>query len=73
MDFALPLLSRPRQKLLLHCAACVNRGPSNALCVLCALGWSQSGAEALSRAARPQANIAYKADAYAAVVSLGYS
>lgn len=72
LSFALPALAQPHTKLDLHCAAGVNRGPSNAICVMLALGWLLDTAEALMRSKRPQVNIAYKLDAQAAVQALGY-
>ena len=70
--FALPLLAQPRQKVYAHCAAGVNRGPSTAMCIMMALGWTAGAAEAQIRAARPQVGLAYKADAIAAITALGY-
>lgn len=72
LGFALPALAVPHTKVYCHCAAGVNRGPSNAFAVLVAQGWTAGGAEALIRAARPQVGLAYKNDAIAACKTLGY-
>jgi protein-tyrosine phosphatase len=72
LAFSLPLLAKPNTKLLFHCAAGVNRGPSNLACVLMALGLSSDAAAQMIKAARPIAQIGYLADAAAAVTSLGY-
>jgi len=72
VDYALHALSQPHHRVLCHCAAGVNRGPSTALAVMLALGFSTETAESLIRAARPQVGLAYKADAIAAIQSLGY-
>jgi dual specificity phosphatase 3 len=73
LTFALPMFSQPRTKIYLHCAAGVNRGPSNALCVMLAVGWDFDAAVALMHAKRPVVNIAYRDDALAAVKALGYA
>lgn len=72
LSFVLPLLARPHTKVYLHCACGVNRGPSNALCVLVAQGMHPEWAEFYIRQARPQVGIAYKADAIAACQALGF-
>jgi hypothetical protein len=72
LNFVLPMLAQPHNKAYLHCAAGVNRGPSNALCVMLALGWDFDTAVALMHAKRPIVNIAYAKDAQAAVNALGY-
>src|SRR5712692_7492286 len=72
LNFALPALAQPHTKCIFHCAAGVNRGPSNALCVMLALGWDFDTAVALMHAKRPVVNIAYAKDALAAVNALGY-
>jgi protein-tyrosine phosphatase len=73
LSFALPALALPHTKVYCHCAAGVNRGPSNALAVMVAQGWTLGGAMALLRAARPQAQASYANDAAAAVRELGYA
>jgi protein-tyrosine phosphatase len=72
LNFALPMFVQPHTKLYAHCSAGINRGPSNAVCVLMALGWTKSSAMAALKAARPQAQAQYANNAAAAVVSLGY-
>ncbi len=71
--FALDALSHHRTKVYAHCAAGVNRGPSMAYAVLRAFGFSPQYAEQLIRAARPHVGLAYKADADAAVIALGWT
>lgn len=70
--FALDALSKPHTKVLCHCAAGVNRGPSMAYAVMLALGFDINAAENLIREARPQVQLAYKLEARAAVPVLGY-
>lgn len=72
LSFVLPLLAQPHNKVYLHCAAGVNRGPSNALCVLVAQGMSPALAHTMVKAARPQALIRYESDAVAACAALGF-
>lgn len=72
LTFALPLLVVPHQKVYAHCAGGVNRGPSMAMCIMMALGWTAEAAEAQIRLARPQVQLRYKADAIAAIAALGY-
>lgn len=50
-DWATDALGRPDTKLLVHCHAGVNRGPSGAFTVLLAQGWGVR--EAPRRSARP--------------------
>lgn len=54
--FALAALAQPRNKLLVHCASGVHRGPMVALAILRVLGFSRRDALRRLRAARPQAN-----------------
>jgi dual specificity phosphatase 3 len=49
--------------VLTHCHAGINRGPSLGFAVLLALGWGPVDAISAIRAARPQANVWYAADA----------
>lgn len=72
LAFALPALALPHNKVYAHCAAGCNRGPSTAMAIMLALGFTSSDAEALIRAARPQVTLAYKAEAISAVPALGY-
>ncbi len=73
LSFALPWLVGPHNKVYLHCAAGINRGPSNALCLLVAQGLSPTLAHNLIVTARPQAQIRYESDAVAACKALGYA
>jgi dual specificity phosphatase 3 len=72
IQFALDALTHHKTVVLAHCAAGVNRGPSMLCAILMALGFTQSDSIALIRARRPQANIAYAADATVAVIELGW-
>lgn len=73
LTFALPLLAQPHQKVYAHCAGGINRGPSMAMAIMMALGWTPGGAEAAIRAARPQVGLRYKDDAVAAITALGFT
>ena len=53
----------PDAVVLTHCHMGINRGPSLGFAVLLALGWDPVEAIAAIRAARPQANVWYAADA----------
>jgi protein-tyrosine phosphatase len=70
--FALDGLSHHARKVITHCAAGVNRGPSMAYAIMLAQGYPADMAEAMIRAARPQVGLAYKLDAEAAVTKLHY-
>ena len=70
ITFAMGALSQPINKVYLHCAAGVNRGPSNALAVMLAQGWDFDLAVSLMHTKRPVVNIAYRNDALAAVKAL---
>jgi hypothetical protein len=72
LSFALPALALPHTKVYCHGTAGVNRGPSNAIAIMVAQGWTLGGAVALLRAARPHAQASYANDAAAAVQALGY-
>jgi len=72
LSFVMPLLAQPHMKVLLHCTAGVNRGPSNALCVMVAQGFSPALARTMIITARTQAQIRYQADAVAACSALGF-
>ncbi|MDP9434838.1 MAG: dual specificity protein phosphatase family protein [Actinomycetota bacterium] len=54
---------QPDAVVLTHCHMGINRGPSLGFAVLLALGWDPAEAMAALRAARPQANVWYAADA----------
>jgi dual specificity phosphatase 3 len=53
----------PDAVVLTHCHMGINRGPSLGFAVLLALGWDPVDAICAIRAARPQANVWYAADA----------
>jgi hypothetical protein len=72
LEFVLPLLAQPRMKVLAHCDAGMNRGPSTAFAILVALSFAPDLAEELIREARPIVGLAYRDDALAACRSLGY-
>ena len=54
---------KPDAVVLTHCHMGINRGPSLGFAVLLAQGWEPVEAIAAIRAARPQANVWYAADA----------
>ncbi len=60
----------PNARVLLHCGAGINRGPSAAYAVLRALGHEPEEAYELITAARPFAGIIYAEDAEAAVSAI---
>lgn len=62
-DWAHAALADPRAKLLVHCHAGVNRGPSGAFAVLLAQRWDVGPALDAIRVARPIAWIDYADDA----------
>jgi hypothetical protein len=70
--FAMGALSHHRTKVLAHCAAGINRGPSTAYTILRACGYEPVPADSLIRLARPQVRIRYEADGETAVRSLGW-
>jgi predicted protein tyrosine phosphatase len=72
LAFVMPLLAMPHNKVLCHCAAGINRGPSNALCVLVAQGISPALAHTMIVTARPRARIRYESDAVNACATLGF-
>jgi predicted protein tyrosine phosphatase len=61
----------PNAKILLHCGAGINRGPSACYAVLRALGHDRESAYELISAARPFARIIYADGADDAVAQLG--
>jgi len=63
VQYGLSVLARPNTRLLVHCAAGINRGPSMAFAILRAKGWSRSQAESSIRRARPIVKLFYMADA----------
>lgn len=72
LTFALPILARPHTKVLAHCSAGINRGPSTAYAVMVALSFPPAVAERMIRNARPIVGLAYAVDAQLAATSLGY-
>lgn len=75
LNFALPgMLLTPSAKILTHCAAGVNRGPSLGYAILRALGLDATTVRAMIITARLQTRggIAYAGDAELALVTLGY-
>jgi len=74
LEFALDALSRPKTKVLAHCAAGVNRGPSTAYAIMLAFGFDPVAATDIIHAKRPVTvgGIRYKLDAERAVHLLGY-
>jgi dual specificity phosphatase 3 len=70
--FVLPLLALPDAKVLCHCAAGINRGPSTAYCVMVALSFPPLLAANMIRQARPVVGLRYASDALAACHKLGY-
>jgi predicted protein tyrosine phosphatase len=73
IDFALDALRDPDAKVVVTCAAGINRGPSGAYAVLRALGYSADDAFDAIVTARPEAQVLYRDDADAAVIELGYA
>lgn len=59
----------PAARVLLHCSAGINRGPSSAYAVLRALGHAPGEAELLIEDARPFAGLIYVPEAEAAVAA----
>lgn len=72
IGFALGALATPKHRVYAHCSAGSNRGPSTALAILLAQGFTFDEALALVLKARPQAQVAYRADALRAVKEIGY-
>ena len=71
IDFALEALRDPDARILLHCGAGINRGPSSAYAVLRALGHSRLEARRMITDARPIAAVLYANDADEAIEELG--
>lgn len=71
--YALQAYQTPGATIYCHCAAGINRGPSLTYAILRALGLSRSEAFDMIKASRPQAQIAYKADADRALIELGWT
>lgn len=73
LDFVLPLLAQPGNKILLHCREGISRGPCNTLAVLMAVGLTDQSAKELIFQGRPQSVLTYEADVVAAIHTLGYA
>lgn len=71
IDFTLEALRDPDARVLLHCGAGINRGPSSAYAVLRALGHSRHEALRMITEARPIAAVLYANDADDAIEELG--
>jgi predicted protein tyrosine phosphatase len=71
INFTVGALRDPDARVLLHCGAGINRGPSSAYAVLRALGHSPSNAYGLITDARPIAAVLYARDADEAIAVLG--
>ncbi len=67
IDFALSALEDPNAKILFHCAAGINRGPSAAFAVMRMLGYGSQEAFDLMKSKRPCVWVAYRKDADRAV------
>jgi protein-tyrosine phosphatase len=63
VSFARDALSKPSTKVLVHCTAGINRGPSMAYAVLRAIGMGPYEAEFRIREVRPLAGMCYRHDA----------
>lgn len=61
--YAMVVLRRPSTKILVHCHAGINRGPSMAYAIMRAAGYDRTQALSMIRMARPIARIAYSQDA----------
>ena len=74
VSFALAALSSPKTKVLAHCAAGFNRGPSIAYAIMRAQGWRRDEALAQLHLRRPicVGGIAYRDDADSALRALGF-
>jgi len=72
IEYAFDVLSKSGTKLLIHCKEGFNRSPSTAYAILQAWGTSAKDALAHVKEAKPEAELAYKADADRAVKALGY-
>ena len=71
IEWALPVLIYPKNKLYVHCRGGQQRGPSTAYAILRALGMTASEAEHAIQIVR-KCGLGYKKDADKAVSALGY-
>lgn len=69
INYALGVLAKPGTKLLIHCAAGINRSPSLTYAVLRALGYDRTAAVAAIETARPVARVRYLHDAERALAA----
>jgi hypothetical protein len=74
LEFALPALALPKVKILAHCDAGVNRGPSTIYAIMRAQGYNRFLVDALIKTARPATivGLRYEDDADTAIEVLGY-
>lgn len=72
VQFALEALATPGNKVYIHCAAGINRGPSMAYAVLRAQGLDGRLVRSLIKEARPEVGLAYRHDADAFIKAAGY-
>jgi hypothetical protein len=75
LDFALPLFAIPRVRILAHCSAGINRGPSTAYTIMRALGWTKMAARFKINVKRPRTTVGlyYAKDGDDALIALGYT
>jgi len=72
IEAALAALKRPDSRVLAYCEMGLNRGPSTAYAIMRALGVAGDEAAGLLIDRRPVVQLAYRADADAAISHLGY-
>ena len=74
LEFALPALALPHNKIYAHCDAGVNRGPSTIYAIMLAQGYNKFLVDALIKVGRIQTivGLRYEDDADAAIKLLGY-
>lgn len=74
LEFALPALALPKNKLYAHCDAGINRGPITIYTIMRAQGYNKFLVDALIKAARPATifGLRYEDDADKAIEVLGY-
>jgi protein-tyrosine phosphatase len=70
IEFAREALATVDGKVLVHCTGGADRSPSIAYAILRAIGYSETDAERVILAGRPQASLVYREDAEAAVRQL---
>ncbi len=75
LEFALPALALPKNKVYAHCKAGINRGPSTCFCILRAQGLTPLTARSFIEAARPITitGLRYADDADKAIDFLQYN